>query len=263
MKKTGEEKKSIINGDEVLLHLVTISETVREVNNKLNVAERHINYLKNLTAKEGRTLINLRSTTKALLQNAMTVAQSTIKCLESEPYGHKNEKVIDLCERLYNIMEKDSQPDVDNTENSVPEEGDIDLSRLTDKIEYMESKQKSNESIYSPASHNFYKSYRSDIDEKYPESCSRESLLDLDFGATLPPVPEGAFTDFKRPPRSCSLSSIKNIKKMKLTLRPCYDDNELDAEENSLGMDQFHKLQIQGQTSNSIPASLNTQSDDS
>jgi len=57
------------------------------------------------------------------------------------------------------------------------------------------------------------------LDEKYPEHCSRESLLDGVNLITLPTVKEDVFADFNRPNRTLSSSSLKSIRKVKRCLQ--------------------------------------------
>lgn len=81
------------------------------------------------------------------------------------------------------------------------------------------------------------RSVKSDVDEKYPENLSKESLIDLNNVVNLPPVPEDIFTSFSgKPTRSASLSSLKSIRKVKLFLQKAEsseeDDNSSENEEH-------------------------------
>lgn len=74
------------------------------------------------------------------------------------------------------------------------------------------------------------------IDEKYPEHCSKESLLDMNNIVSLQTVPEDIFTDFHhKPNRTVSSSSLKNLRKVKLCLQKvcALDDAETMTEEGS------------------------------
>lgn len=70
--------------------------------------------------------------------------------------------------------------------------------------------------------------FQIDINEKYPEDLSRESLIDLNTVANLPPVPEDIFVSNK-PVRSSSLSSLKSMRKVKLFLQKAESSDDDDS----------------------------------
>lgn len=70
---------------------------------------------------------------------------------------------------------------------------------------------------------------------QYPESWSKESLIDLNNIMNLPPVPENIFTGLapSRPVRSSSLSSLKSLRKVKLSLQRAAAKDSSEEEEES------------------------------
>ncbi|XP_054261461.1 uncharacterized protein LOC128985698 isoform X2 [Macrosteles quadrilineatus] len=74
-------------------------------------------------------------------------------------------------------------------------------------------------------------------DDKYPERCSRESLLDISNVVNLPTVPEDAFASFQRPNRTLSSCSLKNLRKVQLCLQKatCSDmEEEFDHTDSNI-----------------------------
>lgn len=80
------------------------------------------------------------------------------------------------------------------------------------------------------------KTVKTDVNEKYPENLSRDSLIDFNTVVNLPPVPEDIFTSFSnRPIKSSSLSSLKSMRKIKMYLQKAENsdtDDSSDAEEH-------------------------------
>uniref|UniRef100_A0A6P7GEW6 Uncharacterized protein LOC114336449 n=1 Tax=Diabrotica virgifera virgifera TaxID=50390 RepID=A0A6P7GEW6_DIAVI len=111
--------------------------------------------------------------------------------------------------------------------NGSPE---IDVQQMTEKMRHFDKKFYENTSWTN-------KGVRSDINEKYPESLSRESLIDLAI-VNLPPVPEDIPTGFStKPTRSSSLSSLKSMRKVKLFLQKAEnsdDDDSSDIDDQDL-----------------------------
>lgn len=69
--------------------------------------------------------------------------------------------------------------DVEASQESTPFSGtSANFSNLCEKINYLETKQKQSDNLLLPCSGST-KSVKSDVDEKYPGSTSRESLIDI------------------------------------------------------------------------------------
>ncbi|XP_017781435.1 PREDICTED: uncharacterized protein LOC108566189, partial [Nicrophorus vespilloides] len=103
---------------------------------------------------------------------------------------------------------------------------------LSDRIGCLEAKQKLSEAAPCVQSSVSVRSVKSDVDEKYPENWSRDSLIDLNTVVNLPPVPEDIFTCFSnKPTRTSSLSSLKGMRKVKLFLQRAA--NNSDDEDSS------------------------------
>ncbi|CAH1996665.1 unnamed protein product [Acanthoscelides obtectus] len=134
------------------------------------------------------------------------------------------------CDRLLGIVEKQLlELKLKNSEASCT---NLDLEQLSEKIRYLESKQKNLEAIISPHTSSS-KNIKADINEKYPENLSRESLIDLNTVVNLPPVPEDIFTSFNnKPKRSSSLSSLKSMRKIKMFLQRAESSDDEDSSEN-------------------------------
>lgn len=100
---------------------------------------------------------------------------------------------------------------------------------VSDRIHRLEERQKLQD-LGQPHSSVSTRSFKSDIDERYPESCSRDSLLDLNTILCLPTVPEDAFSFCKPPARTSSLSSLRGLRKVKLSLHRARSDDEDESE---------------------------------
>lgn len=136
-------------------------------------------------------------------------------------------------EKLLIILEKELTEieDIDSAETNLTQDlNNVNLQTIIEKIRYLETKQKQAECNFLPATPSSTKSVKYDIDEKYPENWSRESLIDLSNVMNLPPVPEDIFQGFNKPQRTSSLSSLKNLRKVKLYLQRASNTSDDDDE---------------------------------
>ncbi|KAG8225487.1 hypothetical protein J437_LFUL009480 [Ladona fulva] len=221
--------QSITQCEQIIRHLVTITETTLDLGDKIALAEKHICLLRSLTAKEARTVITLKSIKRAILQNTLKIVRSNLYYLNNGSENDiKNNNLKFLHERLNKILEKESEAEDMDFSDLTESRNECSMHFLAEKIQSLELKKRVDTAAAVSATAATFKLHKADIDIKFPESCSRESLLEFESRTSLPPVPEDAFTSFMRPARSYSLSSFKNMKKMKHTLKQ-YDD--FDTEE--------------------------------
>ncbi|XP_019877261.1 uncharacterized protein LOC109605127 [Aethina tumida] len=185
--------------------------------------ERFVTGVDYLCALKG-ALDELQTISKNSLLNARNILLSNLATC--------NEQVKCYHDKLLNIVERELS-DMDDVREA---DYDINMKQIHDKIRHLESKYK--------LSHSSNKSsVKSDIDEKYPENLSRESLIDMNNISSLPPVPEDIVTMFahsSKPSRTSSLSSLKNMRKVQLFLQKAETSDEDESSEN----DEISKLEF-------------------
>lgn len=134
---------------------------------------------------------------------------------------------------------------LENTEETIVE---LNLEQLSEKIRVLETRNRTNSEnninakpsssrgskVCITSTESVFESnviFQIDINEKYPEDLSRESLIDLNTVANLPTVPEDIFTSFvsNKPVRSSSLSSLKSMRKVKLFLQKAESSDDDDS----------------------------------
>lgn len=210
--------------EETLQTALHMTEVAIDLKERWTVADRYLTHLKQLLNQAGTTMATLQSTSKFSLQQARKILIST----PTPCNVLKNDY-----DKLLGVIDKQ----LSDFEEIVDLDSELSLSYLTEKIKFLEGKQRSDNSL-PPCGSNKSVS----VDEKYPENWSRDSSIDLNNVMNLPPVPEDVFTSFSsniKPKRSSSLSSLKSMRKVKLFLQRAEnsdeDDPSSDPEDHELG----------------------------
>lgn len=225
--------------ENMLQNAIIMTEMGMDMKERCSAGEKYVCYLRSLSIKAGKTINSLQSVGKSFLSLAQKLITSMMATIDSisliDPscYNMKIEY-----EKLLSIIEKElvDMEDLDNTHNNlmIPN----NLINVSERIKYLETKQKLSTDSSNLQQSGSVKSVKSDIDEKYPENWSRDSLIDLDNVVNLPPVPEDIFTTFaNKPSRTSSLSSLKGIRKVKLFLQRAAN-NTSDEEDDSSELDE-------------------------
>nr|CAH7765812.1 unnamed protein product [Callosobruchus chinensis] len=209
--------------ENVLHNALLMTEIGIDLKDGFIAGEKYINQLKTILLGADKAISALHSISKSSLEQAQHILASLVQS------DFPNNAFKQECDRLLGIVEKQLlELELSNSEASCTNLG---MEQLSDKIRYLESKQKNLEAIISPHTSSS-KNVRADINEKYPENLSRESLIDLNT-VNLPPVPEDIFTSFNnRPKRSSSLSSLKSMRKIKMFLQRAESSDDEDSSEN-------------------------------
>ena len=224
--------------EQMLLNVTVMTEAGMELKEKCITGEKYVCYLRSLAVRAARVMTTMQNSSKSYLLLAHKLLISIIKIINTTPSSDKCSLKME-CEKLLAILEREMMDieDCDSAEASIT--GDlynVNAQTITDKIRYLEVKQKISESSFLPATSSA-RSLRSDTDEKYPESWSKESLIDLNNVMNLAPVPEDIFMDFSKPVRSSSLSSLKSLRKVRLHLQKAThseEDTQSDCEEHDM-----------------------------
>ncbi|GJQ83345.1 hypothetical protein Trydic_g18130 [Trypoxylus dichotomus] len=239
--------------EHMLQNAILMTEMGMGIKEQCTSAEKYVSYLRNLTMRAAKNVSALEVSSRSFLSLAQKLALSVMSLIDNTPLTGSEQSCLSLkleFEKLLSIIEKEliDIEDIDLSEH-VP-----NLSNLTEKIKYLEAKQKMTDSSCLKPSGSV-KSVKSDVDEKYPENLSRDSLIDLNNVVNLPPVPEDIFTTFpNKPTRTSSLSSLKSMRKVKLFLQRAA--NHSDEEDLSSDPDEhdFPKIVI-GDSEDKIMAS--------
>ncbi|RZC32525.1 hypothetical protein BDFB_008954 [Asbolus verrucosus] len=225
-------KPTRLLAEEVLENVALITEIGIDLKERCIIAEKYLAHLKLLFSQANRAIVTLQSTSKHSLQQAKKLLKETITINTSSSVRHDYEKLLGLIDRQ--LSDFDDLRDVE-LENEC-----TNASYISEKIKFLESRQKSSDNNLPPS--NSSKSVKCDIDEKYPENWSKDSSIDLNSVVNLPPVPEDVFTSFSsssKPKRSSSLSSLKSMRKVKLFLQRAEtsDDEDIssDNDDHELG----------------------------
>ncbi|XP_072400168.1 uncharacterized protein [Diabrotica undecimpunctata] len=154
-------------------------------------------------------------------ENAVNALQSTAKRVLEQA----NKMVVEINNGRGTKEGQELMSVIDKHLTGLSWSSEIDVQQMTEKMRHFDKKFYENT---VPSWTN--KNVRSDINEKYPESLSRESLIDLTTIVNLPPVPEDIPTGFfKKPTRSSSLSSLKSMRKVKLFLQKAENSDDDDS----------------------------------
>lgn len=220
--------------EHVLQNAISITEMGMDMKERCAAGEKYVCYLRSLSIKAGRTINSLHSIGKSFLILAQKLTLSTMTTIENMPVADPlcyNMKIE--YEKLLTIIEKELA-DIDELDAIHNNHGTNNLLNISEKIKYLEAKQKLSDNTFLQHCGSV-KSVKSDVDEKYPENWSKDSLIDLDNVVNLPPVPEDIFTTFaNKPSRTSSLSSLKGIRKVKLFLQRAANNSDEDEESSEL-----------------------------
>ncbi|KAJ9587445.1 hypothetical protein L9F63_019039 [Diploptera punctata] len=218
-----------------------MTDTAMDLKERCVAGEKYVCYLRSLAVRAARVMTTMQNSSKSFLLLSQKLLLSVLNIINSTPNIDKCGLKLE-CEKLLAILEREVDiEEIDAGEASTT--GDlcnVNAQIITDKIKYLEAKQKLSDSSFLPPTSSA-KSIRSDVDEKYPESWSKESLIDLNNVINLPPVPEDIFTSFSKPVRSSSLSSLKGLRKVKLFLQRAAqseDDAQSEYEEHEIIQDE-------------------------
>lgn len=213
-----------------------MTQTAIELQDRHTSGEKYINYLKTIINGADKAVAALKLLSRSSLKLAENLVREQLMVVnETDSVRNDFTKLLAVIDRQ--IAESD--------------EGNCDLieastsSNLSERIKCLEMRQqiKQRESISFGQSSSSRSVNRIDIDEKYPENLSRESLIDLNNVANLPPVPEDIFTSFSnRPTRSSSLSSLKSMRKVKLSLQKAENSDEDDSYSDNDEYGKFYNV---------------------
>ncbi|XP_044733603.1 uncharacterized protein LOC123296207 [Chrysoperla carnea] len=228
--------------EQMLHNAVLMTQMAMELKERTTSGEKYVCYLRTLSVRAGRVIAAMQNSGRSFLLLAQKLCLTAIKTIDSLPASEQMMYNIKLeYEKLLNILEKELTDieDIDGADAVLTQDiNNVTLPNIVEKIRYLEIKQKQAECNSLPPTSST-KSVKSDIDEKYPENWSRESLIDLNNVINLPTVPEDIFTSFSKPVRTSSLSSLKNLRKVKLYLKRAAntsdDEEESDNEELEIG----------------------------
>lgn len=225
--------------ENVLQQAIYITQAAMELQERYNSGEKYINYLKTITVGAEKAVMGLKLISRASLIHAENLIRTQLNLLET------TDPIRNDFSKLLNIIEKQT---TESDEGNADLIGNRDLNNLSEKIKFLEMRQqmKQKESISFGQSSSSRSVNKMDIDEKYPENLSRESLIDLNNVANLPPVPEDIFTSFSiaKPTRSSSLSSLKSMRKVKLFLQKAENSDE---DESCSDNDEYGKFLVSKQ----------------
>ncbi|XP_023310771.1 uncharacterized protein LOC111691741 [Anoplophora glabripennis] len=234
------------NLEKTLHHALLMTEVGMDLKERYISGEKYVCYLKSIITGADKAITALHYISKSSLEEAKQLIKSLGGPDVPTNIRNEYEKLLAIIDKQLNDLE------MKNLEQSIE---NLDITQISDKIRYLELKQKNLEnSFFPPPTTASNKSIKADIDEKYPENLSRESLIDLNNVVNLPPVPEDIFTSFSsKPTRTSSLSSLKSMRKIKLYLQKAESSDDEDSSENEES--EYHKL-VFGDSDESKSSSL-------
>lgn len=234
---SGAYNKKILNfrlqTEHMLQNAILMTEMGMGIKERCLSAEKYVSYLRSLTLRAAKNVNALESSGRNFLSLAQKLVISVMSLIDDVPLTVSDGSCLNLkleFEKLLTIIEKELSDidDIDMSSDTVP-----NMTNLTEKIKYLEAKQRMTDTSCLQRSGSV-KSVKSDVDEKYPENLSRDSLIDLNNVINLPPVPEDIFATFSnKPTRTSSLSSLKSMRKVKLFLQRAAnhsDDEDLSSD---------------------------------
>ncbi|XP_023023940.2 uncharacterized protein isoform X1 [Leptinotarsa decemlineata] len=203
--------------EQMLQNALLMTEVGMDLKERYVSGDRYVSHLKTIISGAEKAIATLHSIAKASLEQAQKVISSL----------SENELLKEECDRVLTIIEKQlADLEFRNLDTNCE---NFDLPQLSEKIRSLESRQKFSENCLTPNTASS-KNVKADVNEKYPENLSRESLIDLNAVVNLPPVPEDIFTSFSsKPTRSSSLSSLKSMRKIKMFLQRAESSDEDDS----------------------------------
>lgn len=215
--------------EHMLSNAVLMTEMGMELREKCNAAEKYIYYLRSLAVRTSRSVNSLQATGRSTMLLAQTLVTTVLASIDDNPMLASLNSKLEF-EKLLSIIEKELKSSEDF---EVMVAGTPNMRHIIEKIKQLEARHRSSDNSLLPQSSST-KSVKSDIDEKYPENLSRDSLIDLDNVINLPTVPEDIFTSFSnKPTRTSSLSSLKSMRKVKLFLQRASTNNSDDEDDSS------------------------------
>ncbi|KAB0794694.1 hypothetical protein PPYR_11533 [Photinus pyralis] len=229
-----------LQGEQILQNALLLTEMGMDLKEQTMSGQKYVSCLRSMTLRAAKIMSVLQSSSKTFLSLAQKVLQSG---LESTPCHDQTYLTVKSdYEKLLNIIEKElgEIDEIDNVNSPTSPCGTG--STVAERLKCLEEKQKSSsDNCLLPLS-NSARSVKSDVDEKYPENLSRESLIDLNNVVNLPTVPEDMFTGFtNKPTRTSSLSSLKSMRKVKLFLQRASSASDEDDESSEADEHDYNK----------------------
>uniref|UniRef100_A0A1B6LFC9 Uncharacterized protein n=1 Tax=Graphocephala atropunctata TaxID=36148 RepID=A0A1B6LFC9_9HEMI len=182
----------------ILQNVTMLSELSSHLKRETRKGENTLGSLQSILSQAGKDVASLHQCVDTLLLIAKKLVYQSLKIL---PVKDPNFKYLKTeADKLLNILDE-----IKNDEEEL---------LLDRKWRPMDKslRQKSSRSL--------------NVDEKYPEHCSKESLLDISTINTLPTLHEDVFVDFHRPSKTLSSCSLKNLRKVKMYLQKVDDDED-------------------------------------
>ncbi|KAK5644339.1 hypothetical protein RI129_005639 [Pyrocoelia pectoralis] len=237
------QTNSRVQAEQLLQHALLLTEMGMDLKEQTLSGQKYVSYLKNWTLRAAKVMNILQSSSKTFLLLAQKVLiQSGLDCTLSHDQTYLTTKLE--YEKLLNIIEKElgEIEEIENINSPSSACGIIgNIGTLSDKIKYLEEKQKLSDNCLLPPTCSA-RSVKSDIDEKYPENLSRESLIDLNNVVNLPTVPEDIFISCaNKPTKTASLSSLKSMRKVKLFLQRASSASDEDDESSETEEHDYSK----------------------
>ncbi|XP_076265626.1 uncharacterized protein LOC143199587 [Rhynchophorus ferrugineus] len=218
--RSSEKQNGDINGQILKQASILLAITV-DIKECCVTGEKYINYFKTMINGAERALNALSMTTKSSVDLVSKLLEKSINVSAlTEDLRQDYDQLQDFLK--HHSVIKHEQEEHAWHENST-----------TERVKYFEARKKLSENILH-ANTSSTRSFKNDVDEKYPENLSRESLIDLNSVVNLPPVPEDIFTSFSnnKPVRTSSLSSLKSMRKIKLFLQKAESSEDEESSEN-------------------------------
>lgn len=181
------------NAQMILQNAAMISEVSSQLKNETKICEKYLDYLNTLVFKAGKDVSSLHNCVDSLLLVAKKLVYMSLKMVPVSDTNFNNLK--GEAKKLLTVLDEISENE----------------DQLDEKLKNTYLKANLSTKCLN-------------INEKYPEHCSKESLLDMNNIISLPTVPEGVFADFGRPCRTKSSTSLKNMRRVKMCLQKMTDD---------------------------------------
>ncbi|KAJ8967180.1 hypothetical protein NQ317_006526 [Molorchus minor] len=175
--------------ENVLHHALLRTELGMDLKERYASGEKYICYLKTILNGADKAVSGLQLISKSCLEEAKHVVKSLSDTEMTPDMRNEYEKLLGIIENQLSGLEMKTLDIIEN----------LGMAQISEKIKYLESKQRHNNSennLCPPPTTFSNKNLKADIDEKYPENLSRESLIDLNTIVNLPPVPEDIFHKF-------------------------------------------------------------------
>lgn len=194
-----EDCPETVESAELILQNVTIlSELTAHLIRETKNGENSINSINNLMFQVGKDLSSIQQCVDSLIIIAKKLVHLSLQIVPLKDPNFKSLK--NEADKLLNVLDEVKKQEEDKNEGRW---------RHLDKVAPSKGSLKC-------------------LVDKYPERCSKESLLDISNIVNLPTVPEDTFASFQRPNKTLSSCSLKNLRKVKLCLQKaaCCDAEE-------------------------------------